>query len=186
MAERTSGSGGIPGRISRLRMRKRSELDRDSERRDQRAALLFDVLHPVALLGSRSRRVLDDAGAHQHVRLSQLAARDVLQVHVDSERAAAEVERLVDPQVELGESRQTPLVVPRIVVVGASSGVPCLLERRLFGVVGRVGRSAYRAQFRADAPCLGQFVSSARFSTKRLSQAEAIYRARRPLRYSLR
>ena len=65
MAERTSGSGGIPGRISRLRMRKCSELDRDPERRDQRAALLFDVLHPVALLGSRSRRVLDDAGAHQ-------------------------------------------------------------------------------------------------------------------------
>ena len=50
MAERTSGSGGIPGRISRLRMRKCSELDRDPERRDQRAALLFDVLHPVALL----------------------------------------------------------------------------------------------------------------------------------------
>ena len=84
-----------------------------------------------------------------------------MQIDVDAQHAAAEVEHLVDAHVQLGEGVEPPGVVFRIVVVGPSLRIPRLDERRTLHVVGRVGRTAHGAQLRTEAPVARQVVGSA-------------------------
>ena len=71
-----------------------SELHGEADGRHQRAADLPDILHPVALLRNRSGGILHDARTHQHIRLAELATRDVLQVEVDTQHTASSRPRL--------------------------------------------------------------------------------------------
>ena len=137
------------------------KFDGHAERRDQRPARLADVFHEVALFVGGGRGVGYDARRHQYVGAFEPACRDVLQVDVEAQHAAAEIEGLVDAQVELPEGREPLRIVTCVVVVGAPLRIPGRDERRLCLVVRGIGRSADPAQARSDAPRAGQIVGAA-------------------------